>query len=201
MAKDSGAEKYQGPGRFTSAVGGIVLWSIPAGIISGLSTLPVIKSMVGALPEMAKVESLKDALSIIPKIKGVGWLVAGAVASLGTVVYGAVSNWRKVGKAEAQLQELRVESVAKDGELANVTNARDVAVDMGHSMEKRIAELETEVKEHRSFAERHAKKESASFEHSEAPKSHAEKHGGEPHLSHAETALASKLEEATARAH
>lgn len=190
MAQDKAVntEKYAGPGKLSSAIGSTFLWSIPASIVMGISTLPLIKGTFDALssavftaPKILRdskaenfFELAKDTIEAAPKIKGKGWAIAGAGTSIAMVIYGAVSGWLKAGKAKEQFESLKLEVAVKDTEI--------------EGLHTQVGGLHQEAQAHRAgFAERHAKKEHAS---------HAEKASGHhsENASHADSVRVSRHE-------
>lgn len=165
MTAKSNTDKYQGTGRVASAIGSATLWSIPGTIVSTLASIPLKKSL-------EEVGSLAEA-------KGKGLAVVGGIVALGTLIYGAVSGWKKSNKGKAQFEDLKTQvdasSARADGLLTQVEG------------------LNQEVGAHRkSFAELHAKHEAQSASHAAKHESRAE------HGSHADAALHDKEKAATA---
>ena len=89
-------EKYTGPGKITSALGGGLLWYIPGTIVSAISAIPLRNTIA------------KDGVAeSLPKTKGFALAIAGLVAGIGLSVYGAIRGWGKARKAEEQFNELK----------------------------------------------------------------------------------------------
>ncbi|MFM9890916.1 MAG: hypothetical protein ACKVOE_09840 [Rickettsiales bacterium] len=147
-------EKYQGTGRIASALGSASLWAIPGTIVGSLMTLPLYKSLATAESYSA--------------VKGKGLAIVGGLIATGTMIYGAVSGWKKAANGKAQFDALNTELNTRE----SVSNA----------LQQQVVGLNHEVATHRkSFADLHAKHE----EHL----SHASQHGSRAeHGSHAAAA-------------
>jgi hypothetical protein len=103
-------EKYAGPGKITSAIGGWILWGIPGSVVTALSGLP----LRNTIETSGMAESL-------PKTKGFALGITGLVVGFGLAAYGAIRGWGKARKGEEQFNELKSQR--------NELNARNQAME------------------------------------------------------------------------
>jgi hypothetical protein len=119
-------EKYEGPGRVTSAIGSSFLWGIPAALVS-------VGSMIPAIMNGVRAKSLEGWLQ--QGAKGAKRGILGITVGTAIGIYGIISGWKKAGKAEEQFNTLK--------------SQRDVANARSEGLESKVKGLNEEVNTYR----------------------------------------------------
>lgn len=95
-------EKYAGPGKIGSAVGGSAVWGALGVVTTALLSWPLI-----AAANKGEVVGAETLWKTLRNAKGGNFAIFGAAAGIGLLIYGAIRGWGKARKGEEQFNELK----------------------------------------------------------------------------------------------